>query len=67
MLVRFGKQVRLARLKNKLTQEELAKASGVRRTYIGMIERAERTISLKNIGKIADGLGIPICKLLKGV
>jgi transcriptional regulator with XRE-family HTH domain len=39
-------------LKNNLSQEKLAEIAGVHRIYIGMIERAEKNITLKNIGKI---------------
>lgn len=58
--VRFGKKVREERLKQILSQEELAERAGVHRTYIGMIERAEKNITLENIEKIAKALNIPI-------
>ena len=63
--VTFGKKVREERLKLGLSQEELASRAGVHRTYIGMIERAEKNITLENIEKIAKALGIPIAELVK--
>ena len=63
--VKFGKKVREERLKLGLSQEELASRAGVHRTYIGMIERAEKNITLENIEKIAKALGIPIAGLVK--
>jgi transcriptional regulator with XRE-family HTH domain len=48
-----------------ISQEELAYMAGVHRTYIGMIERAEKNITLCNIEKIARALGVEICELLK--
>lgn len=64
VLIQFGKRVRLERVKKGLSQEEFAYRAGVHRTYIGMIERAEKNITLSNIEKIADALGITIAELL---
>jgi len=63
ILFQFGQKIRAERLKLKLSQEELAARAGVHRTYIGMIERAEKNITLANIGKIAKALNVPIRKL----
>lgn len=65
ILVNFGKKVREERLKRELSQEEFAERAGVHRTYIGMIERAEKNITLTNIEKIALALGIDIYQLFK--
>ena len=65
VLVQFGKRVREERLKKGLSQEELAELAEVHRTYIGMIERAEKNITLLNIEKIANALSIEIHDLLK--
>lgn len=64
ILVKFGKKVRARRLELGLSQEELADKAGVHRTYIGMIERAEKNITLENIEKIAKSLGVTPKKLL---
>ncbi len=65
ILDKFGKRVKELRGSLNISQEELAERSGLHRTYIGMIERAEKNITLKNIEKIANGLGVDIVKLLK--
>ena len=65
ILIKFGEKVRQERLKKKLSQEDLADLAGVHRTYIGMVERAEKNITLKNINKIAIALDIKITDLLK--
>lgn len=67
ILIKFGNRVRKERLKLGLSQEELAEKSGVHRTYIGMIERAEKNITLENIQKIARALGLKISDLLKSL
>jgi transcriptional regulator with XRE-family HTH domain len=64
VLVKFGQRVREERMRLGLSQEELANCAGVHRTYIGMIERAEKNITLENIEKIADALNIPLDKLM---
>jgi transcriptional regulator with XRE-family HTH domain len=56
----FGNKVREERLKQNLSQEKLAELAGVHRTYIGMIERAEKNITLLNIEKIAKALDLEI-------
>jgi transcriptional regulator with XRE-family HTH domain len=66
ILLQFGKKVRETRLKLDLSQEELAEKAGVHRTYIGMIERAEKNITLTNIEKIALALEIKISLLFEG-
>jgi len=63
ILIKFGKKVREERTKLGLSQEELANRAGVHRTYIGMIERAEKNINLENIEKIAKALGAPVKEL----
>ncbi len=60
VLIKFGKKVREERDRLGLSQEELASRAGVHRTYIGMIERAEKNITLQNIEKIAKALDLKI-------
>lgn len=61
----FGENVRSFRRKLDISQEELAHRANLHRTYIGMIERAEKNITLVNIEKIADALEVKIEDLLK--
>jgi len=56
--VLFGLRIRQIRQNMKLSQEEFAWVIGVHRTYLGQIERAEKSITLKNIEKIATALKI---------
>lgn len=64
--ITFGKNVQLARQSMGITQEELAFRAGLHRTYIGMVERAERSISLQNAKKIADALNVKLDSLING-
>ncbi len=67
ILVKFGKKVREERKKLGYSQEVLAEKAGVHRTYIGMIERGEKNITLANIQKVSKALRIKISELTKGL
>ncbi len=60
ILIQFGIRVKQLRKEKDFSQERLAFKAGLHRTYIGMIERAEKNITLLNIKKIADALEITI-------
>jgi len=64
-LIKFGETIRKKRLEKNLSQEDFAELVGVHRTYIGMLERAEKNITLLNIEKIANALNISIAELMK--
>lgn len=63
ILLHFGHKVQEIRKARRLSQEQLAELAGVHRTYIGMIERAEKNITLCNIEKIAKALKVEIKEL----
>jgi transcriptional regulator with XRE-family HTH domain len=62
----FGARMRALRKARDLTQEELAFASGLDRSYLGAIERGEKNVSLINIRRIADALGAGAGELFTG-
>lgn len=59
----FGRQVRRLRASRGLSQEALADAAGLDRSYVGGIERGERNLSLTKIHKLAGALGAPVADL----
>ena len=65
LIQKFGNKVRKERLSLGLSQEELASRAHVHRTYIGMIERGEKNITLENIGKLAKALNVTIDEFMK--
>jgi len=67
ILVDFGNKVRALRLDQDVSQEELAAKAGVHRTYIGMIERGEKNITLENICKLAKALKVRPQDLVSGL
>lgn len=64
VLIDFGLKVRSLRKCKGLSQEALSFKADLNRTYIGMIERAEKNITLVNIEKIANALDVKITELL---
>lgn len=58
ILKAFGERLRELRKEKGFSQEALALACGLDRTYIGGIERGERNVSLLNIHKIALSLDV---------
>ena len=61
----FGANLRKYRTKNGLSQEQFAEICGLHRTYISDIECFQRNVSLENVQRIADALGIESYKLLQ--
>ena len=61
----FGANVRRYRKILDISQEQLAHKADLHRTYIGMIERSEKNITLLNIQKIAKALEVNIEDLVK--
>ncbi len=64
LLKEFGNRIRTLRIQANLSQEKLSFKTGFHRTYIGMIERGERNISLTNIAVFAKVFGMNISELL---
>ena len=64
LIEEFGKRIRQLRTERNLSQEELSFQTGFHRTYIGMVERGERNISLSNIGVFANAFEMSLPDLL---
>ncbi len=64
LIKEFGLRIKELRLEKKLSQEKLSFATGFHRTYIGMIERGERNISLVNMAVFAKIFEINVSELL---
>ena len=54
----------MLRLTKGWSQEALAAASGLDRSYVSAIERAQRNVSLDNVEKLADAFGLTLNALL---
>lgn len=63
LLIHFGERIRELRKERNWSQEILAEGTGFHRTYIGMIERGERNLSLLNIQIFAKTFKITLQEL----
>lgn len=61
----FGHQVRLARLRKGLSQEQLGFEAGMKRSYVSDLERGTRNPTLKAIDRLASALGVEPAALLR--
>ena len=62
---RLARHLRALRAVKGLSQEALADLAELHRTYVGSIERRERSVSLDNIERLAVALTVDISELLK--
>jgi transcriptional regulator with XRE-family HTH domain len=59
------RQLRLARVGPKLTQEELSERARISVSFLSMIERGERSPHLETLSKIAGALEVPLAALFE--
>jgi transcriptional regulator with XRE-family HTH domain len=64
LLQQFGSRIRELRSQRDLSQEQLADETGFHRTYIGMVERGERNLSLSNVAVFARVFELSVSDLL---
>jgi transcriptional regulator with XRE-family HTH domain len=64
LIKEFGNRIKQLRLEKNISQEKLSFLTGFHRTYIGMIERGERNISLSNIAMFAKVFELNVSELL---
>ncbi len=60
---RFGRAVRRLRSERGFSQEAFAHRCGVHRTYMGIIERGEKAVTIVTADKIATALGMDLAEL----
>lgn len=64
LLKKFGKNVKIERIKQDLTQEQLGDIMGVGQAYIASIERGKENMSLAKVLELAQSLNVDIENLL---
>jgi transcriptional regulator with XRE-family HTH domain len=60
-----AKNIRELRQERDWSQDELAARAGLHRTYIGTIERAEQSITVDSMEKLAAALNVKVSRLLE--
>ena len=63
-MIKVGKNIKNLREKKSLTQEKLAEDVELTTAYIGQVERGERNLTLENLIKVANRLGVTVDYLL---
>lgn len=61
----LARNLRALRERRRLSQEALADLAGLHRTYVGSVERGERNVSIDNIQRLAEALGVTPANLLQ--
>ena len=61
----FAANLRCEREALGLSQKRLGQLAGLHRTFVGSVERGESNISIYNIGRLADALGVEPMELFK--
>ena len=64
-LKELGFAIKMKRMRNKISQEKLAELADCSLSYIGFVERGEKSISLYNFLKIASVLNLDLNDFLK--
>lgn len=64
---KLGLKIRIERQKQKISQEKLAELANLNRNFVGMIERGETNVTVKNLENIANALNIQIQELFNFV
>lgn len=63
-LIALGKRIRLLRLIRELTQDELAQAAGISRSFVSMIEHGTHGVDVVRLWRLAAVFGMPLTELL---
>lgn len=63
----FGANLRRIRRKHKLTQEDLAHRVGMDVSYLSELENGRKEPCLRKMKEIAQGLGVSLADLIRGL
>jgi len=65
LLVAIGKAIRQVREDRQLSQDQLASKAGLDRSYVSSIENGKRNVSIQNLSKIANSLGVSLTEIVQ--
>ena len=64
---KVGKRIKEIREKVEMSQKDMAYSADLDRSYIASVESGQRNISIVNLEKIANSLGVSLSELFKGI
>ena len=64
VLKKIGRQFRLERIKQELSQERFAEIADVHTNYIGKVERGEQNLTIRKLVELANSLNVPVKNIL---
>ena len=64
---KVGKRIKEIREKVEMSQKDLAYSADLDRSYIASVESGQRNISIVNLEKLANSLGVSLSELFKGI
>ena len=62
--IMVGRKLRHYRMKMGVSQEKLGQLAKVHRTYVGMVERGEKNITIQNLMRFAQALKVQVRDLI---
>lgn len=62
---KFGAIIRRLRLQKGMSQEQFSDICGLHRTYVGSIERGEKTVTIETANKLAMAFGLTLVQLFR--
>lgn len=67
LLMKIGSTIKTERMKNGLSQADLAQQSNLHKNYIGMVERGQRGPTISSLQKICIALGISLAEFFQSL
>ncbi|WP_379967913.1 helix-turn-helix domain-containing protein [Ectobacillus sp. sgz5001026] len=67
LLIKIGNTIKLERMKNGLSQADLAQQSNLHKNFIGMVERGQRGPTISSLQKICLALGISLTEFFQSL
>lgn len=64
---KIGSEIRKIRIEKGLSQEDLSTKALLHRTYIGMVERGEKNLTISSLHKVLTALGLSFVTFFKRI
>ena len=62
---KLGRNIKLIRLRRKMSQGDICRKLDMDRSYMSAIENGKKNITIQKLERLAEALGVSVDKLLK--